>query len=109
PGEDPATVAGDAHGDDLELVRVEGGDHAARAHSRDGVLGAAAPENDGDPGAAAPRVERTRWGVHAAHPTGPASCRGAHAHRVPLRIPGLRVGPGSGFGDPGGRVEGAGD
>jgi hypothetical protein len=49
-GQYPLAGAGDADRDGLELVGVQGGQDAAGADTRDGVLGAAPAENDSDTG-----------------------------------------------------------
>ena len=50
--EDPATLAGDPHGDDVVDVAVDRPQHAGRGGAGDGVLGGATAEDDGDTGLA---------------------------------------------------------
>ena len=94
----PAAVGGDADRHHVVLLAVDGREHAAGGHARDGVLAGAAAEDDGDAGLAA----RGGGGlVHRADPIRPRLVAmtedspglTARHHRRHGRAPAPRAGP----------------
>lgn len=107
-GQRPAAVRGDADGQHVVLLTVDGAQHGAGREHGDGVLGAAAAEHDGDAGLVVGglaahiglRVPADRHGVSAAAAVGGIApgCRASRApgrtapdRRIPYRFSAART------------------